>query len=387
MRTEVLEHFAERTPAMLSAIQSLVEVESPSSDIDSLEQCAQILATYVTAMTGKTPTWLRGGHDGRPHLRFDYGERTDVLLVGHFDTVHPLGTIDRVPFSIEGDRAYGPGVLDMKAGLVIMTELVQYFQSVTDEPNITLFFNSDEESGSLDSGPLLRDIAPPATLIIALEYTDPSGLVKIGARGGRAYRVTVTGKGGHAAYPEINKNPVEALADIIVQARRAHDPSIGRVVVPTILEASESVNVVPDSASVSFDVRVSDAAYYDDVDKIFSRFALDEGFDVEVDIELEFPVHKADFDGYPYQVAKAAGAAIGLEVRGVEARGASDANQVAPVNANALEALGAAGDGSHSEREHLFVSLLPRQAALCTLMVEQALSDAAGLREGVEQAG
>src|SRR5690606_11526616 len=106
-----------------------------------------------------------------PHLIVRFGERTDVLLIGHFDTVHPIGTLEKHPWNIKGDRAYGPGILDMKSGVVIMMEIARCILRNDPRPNLTLFINSDEELGSPTSVPVLRRAAEGASIALAFEST------------------------------------------------------------------------------------------------------------------------------------------------------------------------------------------------------------------------
>jgi glutamate carboxypeptidase len=375
---DVLEYFKGRTDEIMLATQRFVELETPSMDIPAIEEFIAILDAHVSAMTPGRGQVLRSGSENRPHLRFDYGERVDVLLVGHFDTVHAKGTLEQYPFRVEGDRAYGPGILDMKSGIAIMAEVASYILERKPGANLSLLFNSDEEIASQTSSELLCDAAKGAQLVIVVEFTDPSGLIKVGLRGHRRYNVTVKGKGGHAAYPEVNKNPVDAIADIIVQLRAVHRPESGSVVVPTVIKASDKFNVVPEFASVTFDVRMSKEDDFEEVDKRMHRLHLDDpAFEINVHNDGTHAVFEANYEGYPWKTTQKAAAMLGRNVVGVEGRGASDANHIAPVNKNVIEAFGGWGDGAHSaEREYVLVSSLHKQAALMALMTEMALNDA-----------
>lgn len=362
---------------MIDTISMLVNIESPSSDVPSLNKCAKILADYIAEACGPCEIeWIYAGEEQRPHLVIRLGERTDVLLIGHFDTVHPIGTLEVNPYKITGDRMYGPGALDMKAGVVIMVETARYIAMHNRRPNVTLVLNSDEELGSLTSRELFADVSVGGKIALAYESTLHAGLLKTGARGVRRWEVTLTGKGGHAAYAEHNVNPVDALADIIIAARKLHDPANGIVVLPTVIRGSDAANVVPNEASVIIECRGDTDAKLEAVGRTISRMKVD---DPRVTVRSELVAHVHTFevreDNQAFFYAKTASELLGYdEPRGVEARGAGDINQVAPNIPHSIEGLGGWGDGLHDpHREHLMISSLVPSAALSTLITQLCL--------------
>ena len=365
---------------MLDAITKFISMETPATDIGALNLFAKELENYVRETCGSSSIeWISEKKDGRPHLVVRLGERTDVLLIGHFDTVHPVGTLRQNPVRIHGDRFYGPGSLDMKAGLVIMTEIARYITQVREQPNVTLVFNSDEEIGSFSSGDLLREVADGARIGLVFESTIHEGLLKIGARGVRCYQITATGKGGHVAYPEHNVNPVETIADLIVEARKWHDPPSGIVVVPTMLSGSDATNVVPHFATVTFEARGTSEARLEEVERAFYRLsAKDPQVTLAVERIKQIETFELRNDNRAFAYAEKSAELLGMaELHGVEARGASDTNQIARVLPHAMEGLGGWGDGLHDpEREHVMVSSLVPSAALSSLITEMCLDDA-----------
>lgn len=385
---QIVAYFKSREGEMVDALHKLVDMETPSHDTEALDEFALALKLYVESETGAAMNIIHTGEAQRPHGVAHLGRRTDVLFIGHFDTVYQMGVGASRPFHVDGDKAYGAGALDMKAGLVLMTEVARWIASQQSNSNLTLFFNSDEEIASVDSRTVERELAVGAQLVIVFEFTNDESHVKVGSRGSSAYRVTIRGRGGHAAYPEGLSSPLDAIADVIVKARSLHKPEIGQNVVPTIAIGGARTNVVPEEASVVFDVRITDKSMIQTIEDGLHSITFDDP-EIDVDVELIYEVapHKVDVDSYPFQLAQRFGAELGLKIEGIEARGASDLNHIAPVNPNVIEALGACGHGAHSiEREHVIISSMPRRAALAAMMTRQALADAAEARLPVESA-
>lgn len=376
---EMRRHFEDRLPQMLQQIEKLVNIESPSSDVDALNRIAKVLAEYIAEACGPCEIeWHFMGEEERPHLVVRLGDRTDVLLIGHFDTVHPVGTLALNPFSIKKDRLNGPGSLDMKAGVVLMVELARYVAHNNRRPNLTLFINSDEELGSPTSRELIREVAQGGKIALAFESTLHEGLLKIGARGVRRFMVTVTGKGGHAAYAEHNVNPVDALADIIVDARKLYNPANGVVVTPTVVTGSDAPNVVPNVASVILECRGDSERKLEEVERTIRRMKpKDPRITVAVELVIAVETFEMHQDNHAFRYAKAAANLLGMAPpKGVEARGAGDVNTVASVIPDALEGLGGWGDGLHDpEREHVMISSLVPSVLISTLMTQLCLDE------------
>jgi glutamate carboxypeptidase len=375
----LLAHFEARLPQMIDTIDMLVNIESPSNDVDALNRIAKVLATYVAEACGPCEIeWHFLGDEQRPHLVVRLGERTDVLLIGHFDTVHPVGTIEQNPFRITGDRLYGPGALDMKSGVVLMIEVARYIVQHNRRPNLTLFLNSDEELGSITSVPLIREIARGGKIALAFESTLHEGLLKIGARGVRRFKVTATGKGGHAAYAEHNVNPVDAIADIIVDARRLCNPTNGIVVTPTVITASDAPNVVPNVASVILECRGDSERKLDEVERSIMRMKpTDDRVTVVCELVVQVETFEMRSDNTAFAYARQSAEQFGMpEPIGVEARGAGDINAIAGIIPDSMEGLGGWGDGLHDpEREHVMVSSLVPSVALSTMITQLCLDD------------
>jgi glutamate carboxypeptidase len=383
---ELLEYFESRKEEMLDALSKLVDMESSSEDLDAIDGFIQALQMYVETETGCDTEVVRNGPFGRPHLLARMGSRTDVLFIGHFDTVYKSGISEVAPFRVEGCRAYGAGVLDMKAGVVIMTEVARRIAHENPDANLTMFFESDEELGMFDSRHITTQLAVGAQLIIVFEFTTDETEVKIGSRGQQPYVITIHGKGGHAAYPEQLSNPIDVLCQIVARMNQLNEPEKGRVVVPTVVEAGRRINAVPETATLTLDVRYSDDSFPQLLEDTLESITFD---DPNQSLSYEklprLPLYRANEDSYAFQLTRQCAKEFGLQLRGIEARGGSDINFAGEVNANVIEALGACGGNAHSaEREYVEIDSIARRAALSTLITRRALADAKALHQNDE---
>lgn len=377
-KSETERYFRALLPEMIDFTKDLVEVESFTKDIASLDRCAYKLADHIFARLGIRPQFMRVGEEERPHLRVDLGTRPDVVLIGHFDTVHPLGSLELNPARYVDGRLYGPGALDMKGGCVMMIEIARRLQQTMKSPNISLFFNSDEELGSFTSDVLLCDMAQHARGAMVFDFGDPSRALRNAARGVHHILVKVKGKGGHAAYPERVHNPVEMVAKIIASLDKIRDGANGLSVTPTIVEGSESTNVVRDVALLGIDIRGRYDEQFERVKEFLRTFGTAD-FQVEVETLLWRPAFPPNAHNAVLAAAQVAAENLGwAPLHCMEARGASDANTIASVCDSIVDGLGGWGEGAHSDtREFLDVESLVHFATLGAATSELILAEAA----------
>ncbi|MGO1317220.1 MAG: M20/M25/M40 family metallo-hydrolase, partial [Cellulomonadaceae bacterium] len=221
---------------VLAQVRELVECESPSHDDDALARSAAGVAALGTALLGVAPERVPGaGH----HLMWRFGDHPRVLLLGHHDTVWPIGSWERT-WSEEDDRISGPGCFDMKAGLVIALQAVA---TLTDRDGVVILVNSDEEIGSPTSRGLVAELAAQAGTALVFEASAPGGAVKTARRGNATYRVEITGVAAHAGLePERGVNAaVETAHQVLaIQALAGRVP--GTSVVPSMLSAGTTSN-------------------------------------------------------------------------------------------------------------------------------------------------
>ncbi|HEY2427709.1 MAG TPA: M20 family metallopeptidase [Acidimicrobiales bacterium] len=352
-----------RRTVMVEALAALVEAESPSDDPAGLAACADVISDLVRARLGSPPA-------GGPHLLWSGGGRVKVLLLGHYDTVWPLGTTARWPFALEGDRATGPGSFDMKAGIVQMIEALATLGSTE---GVALLLTADEELGSQTSRALVEDTARGARAALVCE---PSlgGRLKSARKGTGMYTVRVHGRAAHAGLePEKGANALVGLGEVVLAAARLGDAARGTTVVPTVASAGTATNVVPAEATVELDVRIAEAeeAARVDADVRALRSTVG-GTTVTVDGGPNRPPMPASASAELLALAEECAADLGFGPLGaVTVGGASDANFTAAVGTPTLDGLGAVGDGLHAEGEHVIVPTMAERAALLAALIER----------------
>ena len=354
----------------LDALGSLVEAESPSTDPDACRRCADVLAEIGAARLGAPAERLEAGVS--PALRWRFGGPTRVLLVGHLDTVWPLGTLAEIPFRVDGDRATGPGVFDMKAGLV---QALVALESLDGLDGVTLLVTSDEEIGSPGSRALIEAEATGAAAALVLEPS-AGGALKSARKGVSLYTLHVQGRAAHAGLePERGVNALVELSNQIprIAALRALD--LGTTVTPTVAAAGTTTNTVPDAARVHIDARAASVAEQERVDRAMR--ALDPvlaGAELRVEGGINRPPLPEEASAGLVAAAERLGRSVGIDdLRAVAVGGGSDGNFTAGVGTPTLDGLGAVGAGAHARDEWTDVSAMAPRAALVAALVRELL--------------
>lgn len=365
-----LAHFRSRTPQMLEQIGALVSVESPSPDTAACAACAGAVAEIGRSLLGVAPEVITA-EDGHPHLLWRFGgTRTRVVLVGHFDTVWPLGTLQRKPFAVQDGRATGPGVFDMKAGIV------QGFQALTaldSLDGVAVLWTSDEEIGSESSRALIEATARGARAALVLEPS-AGGALKLARKGVSVYRLVVRGLAAHAGLePERGVNALAELAHRVVALGAVARPELGTTVTPTVAHAGTTTNVVPAQATLDVDVRALQPDEQRRVDdEIRAMASTIPGAEVVVEGGPNRPPMPPETSRELFRRAQALAEQLGLgALSGITVGGGSDGNFTAAVGTPTLDGLGVVGDGAHAEHEHVVVASIAERAALVAALVEE----------------
>ncbi|MEV1022591.1 M20 family metallopeptidase [Streptomyces sp. NPDC050264] len=364
--------FEAALPELLDGIGQLVRTESPSADLAAVARSADVAARLGTALLGAAPE--RIALDGVTHLRWRLGDGPRrVLLLGHHDTVWPLGSLAARPFSVEGGVLRGPGCFDMKAGVVMAFHAVA---ALGDPAGVSILITGDEELGSPSSRALIEDEARGCAAALVLEASADGGALKTERKGVSLYEVLAHGRAAHAGLePHLGVNATVEAAHQILTVSALGDGAAGTTVTPTVLTAGTTTNTVAAQGRFAVDVRVRDAVEQARVDGAMRtlRPVLD-GSRVEVRGGPNRP--PLDADASRDLFARAAGVADGLglgPLRGVAVGGASDGNFTAGVGTPTLDGLGAVGGGAHADHEHVEVAELPRRTALVATLVHQLL--------------
>ncbi|MET8809345.1 M20 family metallopeptidase [Streptomyces sp. NPDC004546] len=363
---------AVQAPRMRAELAALVEQESFSSDLPALHSCADLVAELGAQALGRAPRRLEPG--GRPHLLWPGSGTGDVLVLGHFDTVWPTGTLAGWPFAVDGDRATGPGVFDMKAGIVQMFAALRLLPS---PQGVAVLLTSDEELGAPSSRELIEDTARGCRAVLVPEPS-ADGALKTARKGIGAYRLHVRGRAAHAGLePEKGINATVEIAHQVLRIAALGDSTAGTSVTPTVLSGGSSMNTVPERASVQVDVRAWTAAELERVDAALRRLeplAAGAGAGLELDggvnrYALESS-HSADLFTAAAQEAQALGLA---PLRRAAVGGGSDGNVTAGLGVPTLDGLGAVGDHAHAPGEYADVSAMPQRAALMAALIQRLL--------------
>lgn len=370
---DVLGELRQQTPQMVDAVEALVRAESPSADVTATATCAAVVAALGADCLGVLPE--ERIVDGRTHLRWRFG-RPRVVVLGHFDTVWPLGTTVRWPFDCSDGVATGPGIFDMKAGIVQGLFALALRENLD---GVTVLLTSDEEVGSPTSRQLVEDTARGAAAVLVLEPS-ADGALKTGRKGISNYRVVVEGRASHAGLdPHKGVNAVGELAAQIPILETMGRPALGTTVTPTVVAGGSAVNVVPARAWCDVDVRTATIAEQHRVhDAIHALAPFRSGAALSVSGGPNRPPLETSASAALFDRARSVAADLHLPpLSGVTVGGASDGNFTAALGVPTLDGLGAVGGGAHAEGEHVLVSTMAERAALVAGLVHDVLSGAA----------
>jgi glutamate carboxypeptidase len=367
--------------ALLADIETLVTCESPSTDHAALARSAAEVAALGRRLLGADPEYLVTG--GCPHLRWRFGDGPSrVLLLGHHDTVWPLGSLRTHPFGIRDGVLRGPGCFDMKAGLVMALHAAA---ALPRRAGLTILVTGDEEIGSPRSRALIEAEARGGEAVFVLEASADGGALKCRRKGVSLYRIEVEGRAAHSGLePERGVNAGVELAHQILAVTGLADPARGTTVVPTVSSAGTTTNTVPAVAGVALDVRAWDLAGQERVDAALRALRpVLPGARVRVTGGVNRPPLEAAASDGLFALADSLAGNLGLgPLAAAAVGGASDGNFTAGLGVPTLDGLGAVGGGAHADDEHVVVAELPGRTALLTALVEAVLNRGPGPVEG-----
>jgi len=373
---EILARLGDEREAMLEFLESLTVAESPSSDAGSqaavrvlLQNALQELGYRTVVLTGKRSG---GNLYARPASR--KRGRPFQLVIGHCDTVWPIGTLEAMPFEVESDTVKGPGVFDMKGGLVQLVFALRALKALHLVPDVTpvVFLNSDEEIGSRESTRHIRRLARRADRALVLEPSlGTAGAIKTTRKGVGRYTVTIEGRAAHAGLdPERGASAILELSHVIQQLFALNDHERGVSVNVGTIDGGLQPNVVAPHSQAVIDVRVptrSDAERIDQAIRSLKPAVPGIRLAVEGGIGRP-PLEPTRRNRVLWRLAQELGAEIGLELTEGRAGGGSDGNTTSLYTAT-LDGLGPVGDGAHAHHEHLELGPTMERAALLSLLL------------------
>jgi glutamate carboxypeptidase len=361
--------------ALLRLLGHLVRCESSSYDKPGVDRCARMLAAEWAERLGRSSVRVLRQRERGNHLRVEWtpaggGQSGQVLLIGHMDTVYERGTLARMPFRIAGGRACGPGIFDMKAGLVIALGAVDALRACGVEParRVVMLWTSDEEIGSRSSRRFIEREARRSAAVLVLEpAAGPRGLLKTARKGVGDYVLRVTGKAAHAGLdPGAGVNAIHEMALQIARVAEFNDARRGTTVNVDIVNGGTRSNVIADEARAVVDVR---CVRRSDARRLAAQFRalrpVLRGAKLEVTGGLDRPpMERTAATVALFHQARRLGRAMGVELGETMVGGGSDGNFTAALGVPTLDGLGAVGNGAHSPDEFIVIRSLPERAAL-----------------------
>ena len=354
---------------LLDLARALVLRESPSDDVAALEGCAAELGSRLQD-AGASVSRIDGGSTAA-HLLAEWpGDGPAVLLLGHFDTVWPVGQLERMPLVERDGKLFGPGVLDMKAGVAIGATAAKALAASLPagrRPRVTLLVTSDEEVGSRSSRQEIERRALASAAVLVLEPALPGGAVKTARKGVGEFQVIARGVPSHAgANPEAGASAVHELARQIIAIEALNEPARGLSLNVGVVTGGTRSNVVAEEASALVDVRVG---RMEDAARIEAALAALVPVNPRVRLEVRGRVGRPPMERTAgvarlFELARGVAREMGRDLQEGATGGASDGNFTAALGVPTLDGLGALGEGPHALHEHVVVNELAPRAAL-----------------------
>jgi glutamate carboxypeptidase len=378
MRKSV-QYFEHRKNEIVQTIRQLVEIESPSDNKPAVDRLTAVIAAKFAALGGR-PKFHRVKARG-DHLQVNFaGSRAGkpLLLLGHCDTVYPLGTLRAMPCRVADGRIWGPGVLDMKSGIALLLaaiEALRAWDGALPRP-ITVLLVSDEEVGSASSRSITESLAKKSAAVLVLE---PSfglhGAVKTARKGVGEYALKVTGVAAHSGLDfEKGQSAIIELARQMAQISRLVDVKRGLTLNVGLIQGGTRVNVVPAEATARMDVRI---ARMKDAAGIDRKLRSLKPFNRKCTLEISGEINRPPMERTPgvaalYRKAAEIVKHLGWKLEEAAVGGGSDGNFTAALGIPTLDGLGAVGEGAHAQHESIVLAELPKRAALLAGLIQEA---------------
>ena len=376
--TALKDYFAGRKQAIVTFTRALVEAESPSGDVAGSKEVVSLLATAAEALDSVTKIERVESENYGEHLRLrtagDSARDGQILILGHTDTVHPRGSLRQRPWRVEANRAYGPGVFDMKANCALAVEVIRACGEIGAQPQrpVVLLLTCDEETGSLTGRQLVEAEARKAHAVLVLEPPASGGRAKTGRKGTGMFSIEACGRAAHAGLePEKGASAILELSRQTDRLHALNGKGNGISVNVGVFHGGTLSNVVAAQARAEIDVRFTseeEAAFLEN--EIRNLRPIDDRVQLVVRGGINRPPLQRNGKVLElYTRAKAIAADLDFELGETQVGGASDGNFAAAAGATVLDGLGIDGDGAHAVHEHIIIDDIPRRGALLTALL------------------
>lgn len=360
-------------------LRTLVEIESPSDDLSAVATSAEAVERLMRARLSRARIDLLVT-EGRTHVRAAWGDAQNrLLLLAHHDTVWPLGTLEWFPWQRSDGILRGPGVFDMKFGVVQAVHALALLEAHDPASlrGVVLLVTGDEEIGSPSSRPLIEQEAAGCSAVLVVEASADGGALKTERKGVSLYRLSVVGKAAHAGLePHHGVNAVVELAQHVVPVSQLGDIEAGTTVTPTVIDGGTTSNTVPEAAALTVDVRAWTTAEQQRVDRELRSLR---PVHSEATLVVEGGINRPALEGRMsrdlYELCAQELRLAGIPVPAAErVGGASDGNFTAGLGVPTLDGLGAVGGGAHAPTEHALESAIDDRVTLLALLMRRILS-------------
>lgn len=358
---------------LVETIEALARLESPTTDKSAVDRCGAEIGRRLAQMGGRVRPLAQAA--AGDHLRAEFGSgRDQLLLLGHFDTVWPVGQLARMPVRHAGGRLFGPGTFDMKAGIAIAMLGVQTLGEVGLKPScrIVLLLTADEETGSATSRHTVEQESLRSRAVLVFEPALPGGALKTSRKGCGEFTLSVRGAAAHAGIePDRGANAIHELAGQIAALERLQDPARGISVNVTVVRGGTRSNVIAEEAEAWVDVRITRAEDGGQVEAAIRGLQPRRpGATLSIGGGISRPpMERTAGVARLFEIARSLAAELGIDLAEGATGGASDGNFTAALGVPTLDGLGAVGDGAHALHEHVeLASLCPRAALAAGLM-------------------
>jgi glutamate carboxypeptidase len=355
----------------LAELQELVECQSPTEDLEACNRVISLAAQIVNRNLGTPADELI--ENGRPVLWWG-SKNPKVVLLCHLDTVWPVDSYLPL-WKIDGDKIYGPGTFDMKAGFLQALHALKNVEGA--QKHVALIATTDEEVGSQTSRALIESVSKSASAVLVFEAS-LDGKVKTGRKGTSMYQITVHGRASHAGLdPEKGINATVEIANIVLKMTALENKEFGTTVVPTTLRSGTVTNTVPALATLDIDSRSFTMAELSRIDTAIKGLTpVHPDARIEVSGGINRPPLELTSTAALYERLEMVAMEIGMAPIGsASVGGASDGNLAAATGVEVLDGLGAVGDGAHAPHEHILASSIPARIQLTESFIKELIRD------------
>jgi glutamate carboxypeptidase len=374
---DLVTQFRQQLPEAVALLAQMVSMESPSYDKKLTDKFVEFVAGKFRETGGQVdviPATKVGNH---VRAKFSDGAKEGVLLLGHTDTVWPAGEIEKRPSKVENGRAMGPGVFDMKAGIVLMWMVMRALKAIP----VTILLTSDEEIGSTSARALIESEASQCRAVFVLEPSLPGGALKTARKGVGRFTVKAIGRAAHAGVdPEKGVNAIEEISRQVLKLQRMTDSARGTTVTVGIVQGGTRSNVVPAEAAAEIDVRIASVDEGERVAKMIKALSPElPGARLEIRGAINRPPMERNTEtARLFEAARLIAKEMGIDLKEGSTGGASDGNFTSALGIPTLDGLGAVGGGAHAVDEWVDMESLPHRAALIAGLIQFELGEIRG---------